>query len=134
MNTKVLLTVTSAALAGAGVLALFAPELLTGGGLPPASPLPAVGQLLGALYLAAAATNWVARESVIGGVYGRPISLGNFVHFMIGALVLAKVALGGGGGWPVLLATVVYAALAVVYGWLVFVATGLPAKPKPPTP
>jgi len=132
MNTKILLTVTSAALALAGVLALFAPELVVGSGLPPASPAPALVQLLGALYLAFAAVNWIARESVIGGVYARPISLGNFAHFIVGALILAKYVLGGAPGLPAIGALLVYAAFAIIFGWLVFVATGLPTKTKPP--
>ena len=131
MNTKILLTVTSVVLALAGAAALFAPDaLLAGVTAPPNSLLPALMQLLGALYLAFATVNWTARESVIGGVYARPISLGNFGHFFIGALALAKAALGGGASAVVIVALIVYAAFAVIFGWLVFVATGLAPKPK----
>ncbi len=129
LNTKLLLTITSAVLALAGVGALFAPELFAAGA-PPGSLAPVVAQLLGALYLAFAMVNWTARESVIGGVYARPVSLGNFGHFLIGALVLAKVVLAGGASTLVIVALLVYAVFAVIFGWLVLVATGLPPKPK----
>jgi hypothetical protein len=48
------------------------------------------GQIVGALYLAFAAANWTARGSMIGGIYARPLAVANFVHFVIGATVLAK--------------------------------------------
>ena len=130
MNTKLLLTITSGVLGAAGLFALFAPAALFGVGLPPDRLAPVMTQLLGGLYLAFALVNWTARESVIGGVYARPVSLGNFGHFLIGALVLAKPALAGGASALVVILLVVYAVFAVIFGWLVFVATGLQPKPK----
>jgi hypothetical protein len=34
--------------------------------------------------------NWMAKDSIIGGIYARPLSLGNFTHFLIGGLALVK--------------------------------------------
>jgi hypothetical protein len=125
MNTKTLMTVSSLMLGFAGMLTLFAPhELLAALNLPVAEPLPAVIQLLGALYLGFALTNWIAKDSAIGGIYARPTSLGNFAHFTIGALALAKYQLAGAGSTPLLVMLFVYAVFAIIFGWLVFVYGG----------
>ena len=72
-------------IAGAGLL--FAPlEALSTLGFEQTNEL--TGQLLGALYLAFAAANWTARGGMVGGVYARPLSIANFVHFLVGAIVL----------------------------------------------
>ena len=47
-------------------------------------------QLLGALYLGLAVLNWMSRGNLIGGIYGRPVSMANFFNFSVGALALAK--------------------------------------------
>jgi hypothetical protein len=40
-----------------------------------------VVQVAGALYLAFAILNWMARGNLIGGIYASPLALGNFMHF-----------------------------------------------------
>lgn len=123
MNTKILMTVSSIFLGLMGIFALFAPnEFLSIFAVLLANPLPV--QLLGALYLASALTNWTAKDSTIGGVYARPTSLGNFAHFMIGALVLLKYQLTGGTvlTW---VALAVYAVFAAIFGWLIFIYGGI---------
>ena len=49
-----------------------------------------VFQILGALYFAFSMVNWTAKASLIGGIYGRPIAMGNLCHFTMGALALVK--------------------------------------------
>jgi hypothetical protein len=125
MSTKTLMIVSSLCLGVAGAFALFAPhELLTALGSPTTNPLPVVIQLLGALYLACAFTNWTAKDSLIGGIYARPTSLGNFTHFTVGALALAKYQLSGESNTLFLAVLIVYAVFAIVFGWLVFVYGG----------
>ena len=48
-------------------------------------------QVTGALYLGFAFLNWMARGVLIGGIYSRPLALGNFMHFAVVTTVLAKV-------------------------------------------
>jgi hypothetical protein len=121
MNTKAVMVASSACLGAAGLAATFAPvELLAAAGLPVISPLPVVVQLLGALYLGFALANWTAKENLIGGIYSRPLSLANSIHFTAGALALVKAAMAGGANWPLLLATTVYAVFAGLFGYLVF--------------
>lgn len=125
MNTKLLMASTSLWLGALGLLTLFAPhEVLVALGAVPADPLPVIVQLLGAVYWAFAITNWMAKESAIGGIYARPISLGNFVHFTIGALTLAKYQLAQAVNWPLAVALGGYSLGAFMFGWLAFVASG----------
>jgi len=51
---------------------------------------PLILQHLGASYLGFGMLNWTAKANLIGGIYGRPVSAGNFVHFTIGAITLLK--------------------------------------------
>ena len=48
-------------------------------------------QILGALYLGFGILNWTAKGTLIGGIYNRPIALGNLMHFVVGAITLVKV-------------------------------------------
>ena len=74
MKTNLLMVVSSILLGLAGIVALFAPqELLAALHVPVTHPLPVVIQLMGALYFAFALTNWTAKDSIIGGIYARPI-------------------------------------------------------------
>ena len=121
MNTKILMTASGLALGLAGLAASFAPaELLRVLGSPAQEPLPVLMQLLGGAYLAFAIANWTAKDSLIGGIYARPLSLGNCVLFVTGALALAKQQFSHGGSAPLLVALVAYTACAVGFGWLVF--------------
>jgi len=124
VKTKTLMVASSAALAIAGLLALFAPDDLLGraGAVP---SLSLILQLLGALYFAMAFINWTAKDSPIGGIYLRPVSLGNFAHFFVGALVLGKYALANSQNIFVLTAMSVYAVFAYFFWWLVFRSSGL---------
>jgi hypothetical protein len=48
-------------------------------------------QILGAIYLGFGILNWTAKGTLIGGIYNKPIALGNLMHFIVGAITLAKV-------------------------------------------
>jgi hypothetical protein len=48
-------------------------------------------QLLGALYLGFSMMNWMAKGSIIGGIYNKPIAIGNFMHYGVGVLALIKI-------------------------------------------
>ena len=129
MNTKTLMTFSSLFLALAGVFTLFAPDvLLSALGVAATAQLSVLVQLLGALYFSFALMNWTAKDSAIGGIYARPVSLANFSHFFSGALLLVKFLFSNPFSFPVLLVTLLYVVFAVVFYWLVFRATGLKAQ------
>jgi hypothetical protein len=116
---KLGMTLSAIALGAAGLGLLFAPaEVLAHIGAP-ASLLP-FAQLMGALYLGFALADWTAKDSVIGGIYGRALALGNLVHFLVGALSLAKAFQAD----PLRIGfLVLYAVFAIFFAWLVFFAS-----------
>ena len=129
VSTKLLMTSSSLLLALTGIFALFAPDVLLAlFGTPMADPLSALIQLMGALYFSMASMNWIAKDSAIGGIYARPVSLANFAHFFIGTLLLAKYVLSSEFNVPILLILGVYAIFAILFYWLVFRATGIKAN------
>lgn len=127
MNTKTLMTVTSVILALAGFVTLFVPDVLLSllnTSVTAQSSL--MVQLMGALYFAFALMNWTAKDSSIGGIYARPVSLGNFGHFFIGTLLLGKYQLSHELNISIAIALIVYAIFGALFYWLVFRATGIP--------
>jgi len=129
MNTKTLMISSSLALAVVGIFTLFAPDvLLSALGVVVTAQLSVLVQLLGALYFSFALMNWTAKDSAIGGIYARPVSLANFSHFFIGTLLLAKYLVSNEFNFPMLLVTILYGIFAVIFYWLVFRATGLKAQ------
>jgi hypothetical protein len=134
MNTKSLMVTSSLVLGLAGIFGLFAPEnILAMLSVPIVNPLSVLIQLLGALYFSIALMNWTAKDSAIGGIYARPVSLGNFAHFFIGMLLFAKYLLSNGFSLSVLVIMVVYASLAFSFYWLVFRHTGIVVDKSAPS-
>ena len=116
MNTKVLMTISAVIMGLLGIALSFLPQeilhYLQPGNEPLLSAL--ILQVMGALYFAFAMINWTARSNLIGGIYGRPIAIGNLTHFVVGSLALLK------GYWSqqnniVLLLLLFYGALAVSF-------------------
>ena len=126
MNTKLLMTSSALILGLAGVFALFAPDvLLSTQGAAVTGNLSVMIQLMGALYFSFALMNWTAKDSLIGGIYARPVSLANFSHFFTGALLLLKHQLSNEMNLSTLAALIVYAVYAACFYWLVFRSTGI---------
>lgn len=61
----------------------------------PSFPLSAVwlGQLIAGAWLALAAMNWQARNTILGGIYGRPVVYSNVLLFVVTALGVFRAAL-----------------------------------------
>ena len=113
-STRMIMVASSVALLVAGVACLFAPiESLSAIGFQEPNEL--TGQLLGSLYLAFAAANWTARGSMIGGIYARPLSVANFLHFVVGGTVLVRGLSGSTLTAGYLAVTLGYLALAISF-------------------
>lgn len=79
-------------------------------------------QLYGAALFGLAMTGWMVKDAIIGGVFGRSYVVGNAGHAFVGALALTRPALAH-GAMPALCAIAgVYWVLALVFGYLMFVA------------
>ena len=91
MNTKLLMTTSAIFTSIIGISLLFFPVEIVSYldiELNPFTIL--LFQLLSSLYLGFGILNWMAKGTTIGGIYNRPIAIGNFMHFGIGAISLVK--------------------------------------------
>jgi len=121
MNTKYLMVASSVVLGLAGLAASFAPvELLNSLNVATTEPLPVLIQLLGALYLGFALMNWTAKGFVVGGIYSRPLTIGNVIHFSVGAIALLKHQFTHDVDGPLIVASILYTGFAICFGYLVF--------------
>ena len=126
MNTRILLIASSLILGLAGAVASFAPaELLAALKVAVVTPLPVIVQILGALYLAFALANWTAKGSLMGGIYARPLALGNFMHFTVGALALLKYQLAAGFQGSLAISLACYGIFALGFGAVVLGGGGV---------
>jgi len=129
LNPKILMTSSSLVLGLAGIFALFVPDVVLAVlGTLVTAELSVLVQLSGALYFSFALMNWTAKDSAIGGIYARPVSLGNFGHFFIGALLLIRYQISNEINVFILLALVTYVIYASLFYLLVFRATGMEGR------
>lgn len=105
--------------AAIGALLLFAPGEAAGAALPGDDGGPLL-QLLGAALLGFGAMNWIARGSILGGIYGRAVVAANQTHLTIGALLLVKHGVDAGGSAAFWLLTGAYVLGAGLFGYLFF--------------
>jgi len=121
MKTRALLAASAVFLAITGLAALFAPdEILRAANVPSSPLLPPLVQVCAALLLGFAMTNWMVKGSRVGGIYNRPIAVGNLLHFAVGAITLDRFALRGHEAWPVIVLAAIYTLFAVGFGLVVF--------------
>ncbi len=93
MNTKILMTSSALFLATIGILISFLPnEIMDYLNVEPNSITILFLKILSALYLGFGILNWMAKGTLIGGIYNKPIAIGNLMHFGVGAIALVKVA------------------------------------------
>ena len=77
-------------------------------------------QILGSLYFGFAMLNWTANGTLLGGIYGRPVVIGNFTHFTIGSLALIKWILFYNYYIYIWGFTILYFIFAVLFGIVMF--------------
>lgn len=120
MNTRILMRLSSIFMAATGLAFSFFPQEFLKTFNEPASPLiTLVLQLLGALYLGFGMLNWMAKGILMGGIYNRPIAIGNFTHFLVAGLALLKTAssLGTPQIWGL---AIIYVGFAMSFGFVAF--------------
>lgn len=120
MNTKVLMRISALFLGVIGVVLSFMPdEIAQYLGVEQNVITITFMKLMGALYLGFAILNWMANGTLIGGIYNRPIAIGNLMHFGVGAISLVKVLSSSPTHSTVfILLTVVYSLLAIGFGYV----------------
>lgn len=122
MNTKLLMMASSVFMGLIGIVLSFMPtEILDTLGQLPNELFALVLQLTGALYFGFAMTNWMSKTALIGGIYSRPLSIGNFSHFLIAGLALVKAALYSSTVPNYIIAlTILYVVFALLFGYVVY--------------
>lgn len=121
MNTKLLMTSSAVSLAMIGLACSFIPhEILTYFGVVDLAIFPLILQILGALYLGFALLNWTAKANLIGGIYSKPVAIGNFMHYMVGSLALFKFFIAHTDLNLILIPTVIYTIFALLFGKVTF--------------
>jgi hypothetical protein len=119
INTKIVMSLSAVLLGVPGLLFIFLPqEIATYLGWLDTNPI--LYQLLGSLYFSFALVNWTAKANLIGGIYGKPLALGNFTHFSVGALTLIKWVLRDTAPLVWVVIWVLYSIFALVFGYILF--------------
>lgn len=121
VNTKFLMASSALTLALAGVSLTFLPAEIGNYLVAGSSKLPAIIlQLLGAAYFGFAMINWMVKENIIGGIYNRPIALGNFIHFFMGGVALIKIVFANQEVIFLWIASIVYLLFTISFGLVLF--------------
>jgi hypothetical protein len=119
--TRIVMIASALAMAILGIAATFLPQEALGWlGIHADGVLLLVVQLTGALYLSFAMMNWTAKDSLIGGIYNRPITLANFLHFLMGALALGKAVAANPSARVLMPLAIVYVLLAIAFAKIFF--------------
>ncbi len=85
------MSASAVVLGAVGVFLLFAPDVASiAAGVAALPATMVIVQLIGVLYLGFAVLNWMSRGSTIGGIYARPLMVGNLLHFASGTAVIFK--------------------------------------------
>jgi hypothetical protein len=121
VNTKLLMMASALLMGALGIIASFMPqEILNAAGFASSGFESIVIQIMGALYLGFAMMNWMSKGITMGGIYARPLALGNFMHFAIAALALAKGATATQELKFFWVAAGIYVVFAVLFGYILF--------------
>lgn len=120
-NTKLLMAASAVVMMAVGIACSFAPvEILGYMDVMPAKHFQLVIQLFGAIYLGFGLLNWMAKANVIGGIYSKPVAIGNFMHFVVSTLALIKYFAVHTDLTILLVPISIYAIFAIWFGKITF--------------
>ena len=84
MKTKWLLSSSAVIMGLLGLAGTFLPEEISKILKLDSSPITLILlQIIGGLYLGFAMLNWFTRSALIGGIYNKPVVLGNLIHCIV---------------------------------------------------
>jgi hypothetical protein len=128
MNTKYLMISSSIFMGLLGLATTFLPNEILNYVGPNSTILPTLLiQITGALYLGFALMNWTAKTVLIGGIYSKPLCIGNFLHFTVAGLALIKGAFRYSDLKYILISAIAYSIFAILFGLVLFTS---PTKNK----
>ncbi|WP_089687744.1 hypothetical protein [Catalinimonas alkaloidigena] len=121
MNSKFLMTASAVFLGSLGTVGSFLADDLARYLGNDTLAVTLLMQLASALYLGFGMLNWMAKSKLIGGIYSRPVALGNFAHFAVGALALVKGTVTLQTHLSLFLPlTILYTLFAGAFAWVLF--------------
>jgi len=92
MNTKILMTASALFLGIIGILLSFFPQEIANYLNFDTNLISILFlQILSSLYLGFGILNWMAKGNLIGGIYSRPLAIGNLMHFGVSAIAFIKI-------------------------------------------
>ncbi len=126
MNTKILMTAAAVFLGIIGIGLTFLPQEIGEFLSTATNPISIlILQILGAAYLGFAMINWMTRNNLIGGIYSKPLMIGNLVHFLVSSLAIIKIIGGIENHYEIILS------LAIVYsGFTIWFVLAFMKTPK----
>ena len=129
MHTRYLMMSSAIFMALLGLAtSFFTIEVLSMHGTAPDNATLLLVQMMGALYLGFAILNWMARGILIGGIYARPVALGNFLHFGMVGMMLSKAAFAH-SAVPLAASAFVFSVFAIWFGVVSFKPPLMPGSP-----
>lgn len=116
-----MMSFSAASMAILGLAASFLPqEIAARAGAAGNSAAVLLVQVIAGLYLGFAILNWSVRDMAIGGIYNRPIVIGNLLHFTSAGLALLRGVAGGDRPAGLVALTCLYCVFAVWFGVALF--------------
>jgi len=118
-SSRLILISSSAFLLVLGITLIFIPKVLLS--LLNFSIYPLIIlRLIGALFFGFSMLNWTARNNSLRGIYGKPITIGNFAHFFIGSLALIHFIIFNPQNLLLLLFALIYIIFAITFAVILF--------------
>ena len=78
-------------------------------------------QILGALYLGFSYVNWMSKNSLIGGIYNKPLLIGNTLHFLTASIAMIKLVFKFENNLQLIIAnTIIYCLFTLCFGYVFF--------------
>ena len=122
MNTKTLMIISAIFLAVNGFGFTFFPNEIAGLLINDDNYIfILILQILGALYLGFSILNWMSKASLIGGIYNKPILIGNLLHFFTASMALIKLAFKAETNLQLIFSyTIIYFLFTLFFGYVFF--------------
>ena len=123
MNTKTLMIISAVFLAINGFLFTFFPNeiaVLLLGINSDNYIFILILQILGALYLGFSILNWMSKTSLIGGIYNKPLLIGNLLHFFTASMALIKLTPAFYDHQLIFSYTIIYSLFTLSFGYVFF--------------
>lgn len=78
-------------------------------------------QVLGAFYLGFSYINWMSKNSLIGGIYNKPLLIGNTIHFLTASMAMIKLVFKLENNLQLIVPfTIIYCLFTLFFGYVFF--------------